>query len=203
MTTTPHPGTRDESATRTRLLDAAARLFYDEGVNVGVAALCREAGVSKRSMYQYFASKDEVLAESLARSVPGYLASLLPPAPEALEPRERILAVFARVEAIAAEPGFRGCPYVSVASEVKAQEHPARAVARRFHDTLTAFFRTAAAEAGVTDPEALARQLTATQDGTLASAVMQGGPIDGLAVAMATALLDAWGVTGAGRGSPT
>ncbi len=82
---------------------------------------------------------------------PGYLDSLLPPASAALGPRARVLAVFDRVEAIAAEPGCRGCPYVSVASEVKVQEHPARVVARRFHDTLTAYFRAAVAEAGVAD----------------------------------------------------
>lgn len=67
------------SPTRDRLLDAAAELFYREGVGVGVEALCRVAGVSKRSMYQLFDSKDGVLAASLERSAPAYLAFLLPP----------------------------------------------------------------------------------------------------------------------------
>ncbi|MFD6751779.1 TetR/AcrR family transcriptional regulator, partial [Streptomyces anthocyanicus] len=64
------------STTRDRLLDAAAGLFYREGVGIGVEALCREAGVSKRSMYQLFGSKDEVLAASLERSAPAHQAFL-------------------------------------------------------------------------------------------------------------------------------
>ena len=42
----------DKASTRDRLLDAAAELFYRDGVSLGVEALCRTAGVSKRSMYQ-------------------------------------------------------------------------------------------------------------------------------------------------------
>ena len=50
---------------RQRLLEAAATLTYRDGVNIGVEALCKAAGVSKRSMYQLFESKDELLAASL------------------------------------------------------------------------------------------------------------------------------------------
>ncbi|MEU4745364.1 helix-turn-helix domain-containing protein, partial [Actinosynnema sp. NPDC023658] len=46
---------------RDRLLDAAGELFYREGVGVGVDALCKAAGVSKRSMYLLFDSKDELI----------------------------------------------------------------------------------------------------------------------------------------------
>lgn len=176
--------------TRARLLDAAGQLFYTEGVHVGVAALCRAAGVSKRSMYQLFVSKDEVLAASLSRSVPAYLASLLPPTEPSLPPRERILQVFQRLETMASAPGFGGCPYVSAAIELKSPRHPARAVAREFHDTLTAFFRTAAAEGGAADPERLGRQLTLVHDGVTARAVVQAAGPDGLALATASALLD-------------
>jgi AcrR family transcriptional regulator len=74
-----YPGLRDQSdpvasaATRDRLLDAAAALFYREGVGVGAEAPCRKAGVSKRSMYQLFASKD-VVAAGLDRVAPSDVA---------------------------------------------------------------------------------------------------------------------------------
>src|SRR5919109_3168182 len=86
------------ASTRDRLLDAAAELFYREGVGVGVEALCRAAGVSKRSMYQLFDSKDEVVAASLERSAPAYQAFLVPPADDGRPPRARILHVFERLE---------------------------------------------------------------------------------------------------------
>ena len=56
-TRTRKPGARD------RLIAAAERLFYAEGIHaVGVDRLCAEAEVSKRSLYQHFAGKDDVVA---------------------------------------------------------------------------------------------------------------------------------------------
>jgi len=183
------------SSTRDRLLDAAAELFYREGVGVGVEALCRVAGVSKRSMYQLFDSKDGVLAASLERSAPAYLAFLLPP-DDGRAPRDRVLHVFERLEEMAARPDFRGCPFVSVTAELKAPDHPASLVARRCKDALTAFFRQEAERGGAADPELLARQLTVAFDGSGVRAVMQGRGLDGLALATAAALLAGAGVSG-------
>ncbi|MEV0822469.1 TetR/AcrR family transcriptional regulator [Nonomuraea rubra] len=191
--THPTPATHPVS-TRDRLLDAAAELFYREGVGVGIDALCRRAGVSKRSMYQLFGSKDEVVAASLDRRAPAYQALLLPPADDDRPPRARILHVFERLEESAAEPDFRGCPFVAAAVEVKSPEHPASLVARRNKDALTAFFRREAERAGAADPALLARQLTVAFDGASAQAVVQARGLDGLAVATAAALLDAAGL---------
>ncbi|WP_406839287.1 TetR/AcrR family transcriptional regulator [Streptomyces sp. AHU1] len=187
------------SPTRDRLLDAAAELFYREGVGVGVEALCRVAGVSKRSMYQLFDSKDGVLAASLERRAPAYLAFLLPPDDDR-PPRERVLHVFERLEEMAARPDFRGCPFVAVTAELKAPDHPASLVARRCKDALTAFFRQEAERGGAADPELLARQLTVAFDGSGVRAVMQGRGLDGLALATAAALLAGAGVS-AGDGA--
>ncbi|MEV4352298.1 TetR/AcrR family transcriptional regulator [Actinoplanes sp. NPDC049596] len=179
-------------ATRDRLLDAAADLFYREGVGVGVEALSRAAGVSKRSMYQLFGSKDEILAAGLERVGPAFTAYLLPEDDDGETPRERMLHVFRRLEETATEPGFQGCPFVAVSVEVKSPEHPARLVARRYKDMLTAFFREEAEKAGAADPAKLARQLTMTFDGASAWAVMHGEAPD--AVDMAAALIGAAGV---------
>ena len=181
------------ASTSDRLLDAAAQLFYDEGVNVGVEALCRAAGVSKRSMYQLFDSKDAVIAASLDRAAPRYYAF---PAPDdGRSPRARMLHIFEVLEQQSQWAGFRGCPFVATAIELKSPEHPASVVARRWKDKLTAFFRQEAARGGVQDPETLARQLTVVFDGSSTRAVMQARSLDGLAVLTASALLDAAGLT--------
>ncbi|MER5468371.1 TetR/AcrR family transcriptional regulator [Streptomyces sp. NPDC002685] len=183
------------SPTRDRLLDAAAELFYREGVGVGVEALCRVAGVSKRSMYQLFDSKDAVLAASLERGAPAYQAFLLPSADDDRPPRARVLHVFERLEELAAGPDFYGCPFVAVTAELKAPDHPASLVARRCKDALTAFFREEAEHGGAGDPTLLARQLTVAFDGSSVRAVMEGQGLDGLAVATAAGLLDSAGLT--------
>ncbi|MFE9728603.1 TetR/AcrR family transcriptional regulator [Streptomyces sp. NPDC005794] len=182
------------TSTRERLLDAAAELFYREGIGVGTEALCRAAGVSKRSMYQLFSSKEELMAASLEHSAPVYQASLLPAEDDDRSPRARILYVFEQLEKFAAGQDFQGCPLLSIATELKSPRHPASVVARQFKNTLTAFLEKEARTGGAKDPVLLARQLTIAFDGASARAVMQGEGIDGLAVATASALLD--GVSG-------
>ncbi|HXR72108.1 TetR/AcrR family transcriptional regulator [Actinocrinis sp.] len=182
------------AATRDRLLDAAAQLFYSDGIGVGVEALCRAAGVSKRSMYQLFDSKDEVMAASLERIAPTYWASLAPSDEDDRPPRARILHVFERLEELTTSPGYRGCPFVAAAVELKRPDHPASLAARRYKDALTAFFQQEAQRAGVRDPALLAQQLTIVFDGASARAVVQAGALRGIAATTAGAILDHAGV---------
>ncbi|MET9218488.1 TetR/AcrR family transcriptional regulator [Streptomyces sp. NPDC003300] len=195
MTTTQKSGATEKSGTRDRLLDAAAGLFYREGVGTGIDALCKAAGVSKRSMYQLFASKDEVLAAALDRQGPPAEARLLPPPGAPAAPRDRVLYVFERLEETAASADYRGCPFLATQVELKDPEHPASVVARRNKQVLTDFFRAEAARGGAADPALLARQLTLVFDGASARAGIKAEVLDGLALSTAVAVLDAAGLT--------
>lgn len=131
--------TKVKQSPRERLLEAAATLTYRDGVGIGVEALCKAAGVSKRSMYQLFESKDELLAASLEERAAAFAAGLLPAADDGRSPRERILYVFERVESQAGAPDFQGCRYLAVQIELKDQTHPASRVAHQIKANLTAF----------------------------------------------------------------
>ncbi|ALV31778.1 TetR/AcrR family transcriptional regulator [Streptomyces sp. CdTB01] len=186
--------TTEKASTRDRLLDAAAELFYRDGVSIGVEALCRTAGVSKRSMYQLFDSKDEVLAASLERRAPGYAAQLMPGPEDAGTPRERILYVFEQVEKASVGPEYQGCPFLAALVELKDPEHPASRVAATAKKRLQDAFRTQAELGGARDPELLARQLMLVFDGASARAGARIETLDGLATATASTLLDAAGL---------
>ncbi len=184
-----------KAPSRERLLHTAADLFYRDGIApVGVERLCQTAGVSKRSMYQLFATKDELVAEALrelgARVVAGYVS----PAAAELTPRARILYVFEQLQQVAAAPEYHGCPFINTAIELHDPQHPASTVARQFKDQLTAYFREQASLAGAPDPDTLAAQLTLVFDGSAVRAVMRAAGLDGLASRTAAALLDAAGV---------
>jgi len=179
---------------RERLLEAAATLTYRDGVNIGIEALCKAAGVSKRSMYQLFESKDELLAASLKERASAYVATLLPAADDGRSPRERILYVFAQVESQAGAPEFRGCPYLAVQIELKDRSHPASRVAHQIKTNLTAFFRAEAEQGGAADPDLLARQLSLVFDGASARAGIGADHLPGLIAPTVTTLLDAAGV---------
>ncbi|SDE34040.1 TetR/AcrR family transcriptional regulator [Nocardioides lianchengensis] len=166
--TTRKPGARD------RLVAAAERLFYADGIHaVGVDRLCAEAEVSKRSLYQHFAGKDDVIVAMLeARGAA--LRSMGDPGADA-PPRERVLGVFDALERAAQDDGFRGCPFVGAATELKDPAHPASVTARQHKEALTAWFAERAREADVAEPDALALQLTLLFDGASAYAVVRGG----------------------------
>jgi AcrR family transcriptional regulator len=187
MTASPAPG---QAQSRDRLLDAAHDLLYQEGVGVGVEALCRAAKVSKRSMYQLFDGKDELIAASLDRAAPSYLGALIGVEDEGRSPRDRILHVFEYLEESSCVEEFRGCPFVATAIELKSPSHPASEVARRSEAALTEFFEAQARRGGAPNPQLLAEQLTVVFDGASSHAVVQARPLNGVAIATASALLD-------------
>ncbi|MER6563337.1 TetR/AcrR family transcriptional regulator [Streptomyces sp. NPDC001027] len=183
-----------KSSPRERLLEAAATLTYRDGVGVGVDALCKAAGVSKRSMYQLFESKDHLLAASLEERAAAYVVTLLPPADGDRSPRERIMHVFDRLASEAGAPDFQGCRFLAVQIELKDQSHPASRVAHRVKENLTAFFRAEAERGGASDPDLLARQLILIFDGASARAGIKADTPTGLVAPTVTVLLDAAGV---------
>ncbi|MES5823744.1 TetR/AcrR family transcriptional regulator [Streptomyces sp. RG80] len=186
--------TEVKQSPRERLLEAAATLTYRDGVCIGVEALCKAAGVSKRSMYQLFESKDALLAASLERRTSVYVAALLPAADDNRSPRQRILHVFEQVEAQAAGPEFHGCPFLAAQIELKDQSHPASQVARAVKENLTGFFRAEAERGGASDPSLLARQLSLVFDGGSARAGIGADKLTDLIAPTVTTLLDAAGV---------
>jgi AcrR family transcriptional regulator len=184
-----------KASPRERLIQAATELFYLEGIaTTGVQKLCQAAGVSKRSMYELFETKDELLAEVLTLSAPANFALFLPD--EAIDetPRRRILHVFEQLEKLAAAAQYFGCPFVNTSIELKDPTHPASVVARQGKQQLTDHFAEQARLGGAADPDTLAIQLTLLFDGLSARVMMFPGDLDGVGVRTAVVLLDASGL---------
>src|SRR5215510_10048019 len=52
--------------TRERIISAASKLFYDDGIrSVSVDAVAEKAGLTKRTLYYHFRSKDDLVAAYL------------------------------------------------------------------------------------------------------------------------------------------
>jgi AcrR family transcriptional regulator len=151
---------------RQRILDAAAELFYRDGINAtGVERLAAESSVSKRTLYQHFPSKTAVVEEYL-RSIEDRVANPLQDADQT--PRERLLAVF---QAPAARGGpLRGCPFhnaaVEAAGTMPGVQDIVRAMKRNFIDGLTEL----AKQAGATNPQLLGSELGVLYEGAAALA---------------------------------
>lgn len=69
----------DEFATKTRLLDAAVRLFADHGYEASsMRELAGEVGVKAPAIYNHFDSKLDVLVTAIDYSVADFLRTVLP-----------------------------------------------------------------------------------------------------------------------------
>ena len=86
----PEPTSRRREATRQKLLDAAAQVFAEEGLDAAsVEAICERAGFTRGAFYSNFETKDELFLELAGRVA-----------------RERVDAVRRRVAALESEGGL-------------------------------------------------------------------------------------------------
>lgn len=177
---------------RERLLAAADELFYREGVQtVGIDRIISRAGVAKASLYSNFGSKEELVRAYLearhARTTERISRALT----RFRTPRERLLGVFDAQGEQFTDPAFNGCAFVMASAEAPAGGAVERA-AEAYRDWVRTLFTTLAREAGVADPDALARQLHLLYDGAGLSARMDHDPSAATtARAAAGALFDA------------
>lgn len=186
---------RPPDEARQSILAAAERLFYNEGIRaVGVDAVAAAAGVTKRTLYYHFESKEELVAAYLAQRDEATLAALQAAAAQADAPRERILAVFDYVARWAESSAYRGCPFNNAVAE-QGNSPKVTGLARRHKETMERWFTAHAAEGGATHPEQLGAQLLVLLDGALNGAAVAGSSAAVVvARGMAGALLDAAGV---------
>ena len=180
---------------RQRLLDAAADLFYRQGIGaVGVDLVSKAAGVSKRTLYQQFGSKDRLIAESLDAHGDAILGLYIPPEDADAPARQQILAVFDGLNIWTAAETFRGCPFVNTATELADPGHPARQIARDYKLRLRDYFARQAERGQAEDPQRQADQLIVVFDGAIVQAVMGTARHPDAARTAVEALLDAHGV---------
>ena len=158
------PGMRD------RILDAAERLFYAHGIqSIGVDAVVLEAGISKRTLYRHFGSRELLIAAYLARR-----GARQPETPQPGEELHEILGVFKRFERWFATDEFRGCPFSNAIAELGGDAgHPALKVARDTKARNTAWFELRLRALGAAHPAVLATQLSILVEGSVALAVQR------------------------------
>jgi AcrR family transcriptional regulator len=174
-------GLRRGRGARERILSASRQLFRDQGINsTGMDQLCAVAGVSKRTLYQHFAAKDELIAEHLRRFDPDILPQVFDRTD--LAPRERLLAAFDIHAPL--------CPFIAAAVEIQDPGHPARVLAHDYKKAFAARLTEAAREAGAVDPEGLGEQLALLLDGASARGRVLNTDTFSTAAAIAVVLID-------------
>ncbi|MEW2546306.1 TetR/AcrR family transcriptional regulator [Streptomyces sp. NPDC047002] len=171
-----------------RIVAAAEELFYSRGITaVGVDLIAERSGVTKRTLYNQFGSKDRLVAAYLAERDKRW-RSLVRAAVDACDdPVEAVTAPFGALRTWS-EGNPRGCAFINALAELPDPAHPAHRIAADQKLWLLGLFEELAAGAGCRDPGTLAVQLLLLHEGALAT---QPLPSETLAVGaeLATALV--------------
>lgn len=122
----------NDRTARQKILDAAATLFYNDGITAtGINTVTAKADVAKMSLYNNFSSKGELVDAYIAARHQEWLDLYQKRLEKTKTAKEAILAVFDAYQdhaEFAYEKGFRGCGLLNAAAEFPANSSGRNAV---------------------------------------------------------------------------
>ena len=173
MSQSPKPPARD------RILKAAAHLFYLEGIRgVSVDAIAERSGVTKKTFYYHFSSKDEVIAAYLLQRDSPNLAAFARWLREAEGPLpNRMESFFGHLAQAGRHPNWKGCGFLRTVAELaNLPGHPARQAAAAHKKRVEAWLKAIFDEAGIAASAALAGQIALLMEGAFSAMLVHRDP---------------------------
>ena len=162
--------------TRDRIIAAANKLFYSDGIKgVSVDAVAAQAGVTKRTLYYHFASKDDLVTAYLAGRDQPNLALFRRWFDETEgDVAHKVRGIFRNLARSARHPKWKGCGFLRTSAELANMPgHPAIKIGilhkKKFEGWLQVIF----ADAQIADSLQLARQIVLLLDGSFAVVLLQ------------------------------
>ncbi|MEU6206129.1 helix-turn-helix domain-containing protein [Micromonospora musae] len=161
------------SEARLRLLGAASRIFYAEGIHsVGVDRIVAEASVTRATFYRHFPGKEDLVLAYLRgadQAIRGQVEEAVTAVAAGLPASDALRAVAASIAEGIRSSGFRGCAFLNAVAEYPDPDHPVHqaVLAHRqwFLDTVT----TLMARIEQTSAESAAQHFVMLRDGAMAA----------------------------------
>ena len=157
--------------TRERIIAAANKLFYREGIRgVSVDAVAEEAGITKRSLYYHFKSKDDLIEAYLGyRDQPNLDAYRRWFDEKQGTAAEKVAAIFENLAKMVSHPKWRGCGFLRTSAELaNLPGHPAIVRGAAHKKKIEQWLTDCLAADRVEAPETIASQIILLLDGSFA-----------------------------------
>lgn len=171
------PIKRNKAETHQRIVEAAYRLFYRQGfARVGVDVIAARAGVTKRTLYSHFRSKDDLLGAVLAHYGELQLARLQVIGDRMPEEHDAMIdSFFSQLAEWAGKPRWSGSGFTRLVVELAdLPGHPARAIARKAKLTTEDWLVRLLKKAAVASPAERAREIMLLMEGAMALMLIHG-----------------------------
>jgi AcrR family transcriptional regulator len=168
-----------EPSTRDRIVTAASKLFYSEGIrSVSVDAIAEKAGVTKRTIYYHFTSKDDLVAAYLeARDQPNLALFRRWFAETEGGLAEKVRGIFRNLAKSARHPKWKGCGFLRTSAELANMPgHPAIKVGAAHKKGFEDWLRQTFEAEGIANATTLARQMMLLLDGSFAVVLLHHDP---------------------------
>lgn len=161
--------------TRDIILDVTEKLIYRHGIAAtGMDFLVKTAGVSRKSIYRYFANKDELVIAALQRRDERWMQWLRGEVERNEGSGERLLALFSALKAWFGSTDFRGCAFINTSGETGDAQDPVRQLARAHKQKLFEYVLELCEAHGTPAPHRQAAQLLILIDGAITVALVMG-----------------------------
>lgn len=162
---------------REHLVATAQRLFYQEGIKgTGIDRIIEEAAVAKRTLYNHFNSKDELIIAALHRRDAEFM-TMLTTLVEKYESKQsgdarfkKILAFFDAIEEWTQSRHFSGCMFINASAEYPSRNDPVHAVCSSHKKLVMAYLEELLAPLDIQETQHLSVQLAILTDGAIVNA---------------------------------
>lgn len=190
-----------QSQRREHLVDTAIALFSERGYHAtGIDLILAKSGVSKKTLYRHFRSKEELILAALKKYDGlfrnGFMRQV---EARAAGPRDRLLAVFDVAAAWFEQNNFYGCIYINAVGEYAKPDTAIRQACKDFKAQMRRYLEDLCAEMQAPDPAGLAEELALLLEGAIVTAqVSQAGGRAALVAKTAAGALIAQAMAGDG-----
>ena len=179
------------SPKRAHLMATARRLFYRDGYRVvGIDTLLAEAKVAKMTLYNHFASKEDLIVAVIEQQDQEVRAALTAAvAAASRSPARQLQAAFDWLQGWFESNDFKGCAFIRAFSEYPEPGHPIHRAAARHKQAVNAMLLAIVTAAGAKHPVELANTLSLLVDGAILSAHTTGSSASAMTARGAAATL--------------
>jgi len=153
---------------RERIIETACRLFYSQGYNrTGINQIIKEAEVAKASLYQHFASKDELCVTYLRRRHQRWFDDLYPFVEQGKTPEERLELTFQCLQSWLVREHYTGCGFSNILAENPQDRDLILSEVRSYNREMHLHFRNIARALQLPDSEQTADRLMLVFEGAI------------------------------------
>ena len=166
------------SQKRQELVDTAIRLFTQNGFHgTGIDRIAEEARVSKKTMYNHFRSKEELILAAL-KHYDGLFRNFFMKSVNQLSesPYERLLGIFDVAHMWFADNEFYGCMFINAIGEYSSRDTAIRKACQDYKAQMADYVKELAIAAGIDNPVDLADTLALLLEGSIVTAQVAGTP---------------------------